>query len=125
MIMPDRDDTNKSKWWLLGKRPDYRFSLANERTFLAWIRTSLALIAGAIAIYQYAHSLGTPELRLALVMVLLGVAAIIGGGAYRRWARSEIAMRHDKDLHISPLMAFLAIFVVGLAAALAALVVLG
>lgn len=28
----------------VGHDPDYRFSLANERTFLAWIRTALALI---------------------------------------------------------------------------------
>ena len=29
-------------------RLDYRFSLANERTFLAWTRTALALIAGGV-----------------------------------------------------------------------------
>ncbi len=27
----------------LGEAPDYRFSLANERTFLAWIRTASGL----------------------------------------------------------------------------------
>ena len=32
-----------------GTEPDVRFSLANERTFLAWTRTALALIAGALA----------------------------------------------------------------------------
>jgi hypothetical protein len=30
-----------------GAEPDPRFTLANERTFLAWIRTALALIAAA------------------------------------------------------------------------------
>ena len=39
----------RGKWWLAGKTPDYRFTLANERTFLAWIRTALALMAGAVA----------------------------------------------------------------------------
>lgn len=35
-----------------GTEPDYRFTLANERTFLAWIRTALALIAGGVAVAQ-------------------------------------------------------------------------
>ncbi|MGB5444474.1 MAG: DUF202 domain-containing protein, partial [Psychromonas sp.] len=39
-------------WRSLGEAPDYRFSLANERTYLAWIRTAIALLAGAIAIDQ-------------------------------------------------------------------------
>jgi uncharacterized membrane protein YidH (DUF202 family) len=30
-----------------GREPDHRFTLANERTFLAWMRTSLALLAVA------------------------------------------------------------------------------
>lgn len=33
------------KWRREGRDPDYRFSLANERTFLAWIRTALALLS--------------------------------------------------------------------------------
>ena len=36
----------------VGEEPDYRFTLANERTFLAWIRTALALIAGGVALVQ-------------------------------------------------------------------------
>jgi hypothetical protein len=32
------------------QEPDYRFTFANERTFLAWIRTALALIAGGVAV---------------------------------------------------------------------------
>lgn len=125
MQVPKADSQKPSKWWLVGKHPDYRFSLANERTFLAWIRTSLALIAGATAIYQYAHSLGTPELRLILVLVLFGVGAILGAAAYRRWRAAEIAMRHDEALPFSPLLSFLSAFVVILAVALAILVVGG
>ena len=33
-----------------GDEPDARFTLANERTFLAWIRTSLALSAAGVAL---------------------------------------------------------------------------
>ncbi|WP_283215114.1 DUF202 domain-containing protein [Pseudofrankia sp. DC12] len=40
----------------VGTDPDYRFSLANERTFLAWIRTALALLAGGIAVVQIVPS---------------------------------------------------------------------
>ena len=32
--------------------PDYRFTLANERTFLAWERTALGLLAAAVAVVQ-------------------------------------------------------------------------
>ena len=39
-----------------GDEPDPRFTLANERTFLAWVRTTLAMLAGAVAL----HSLGFP-----------------------------------------------------------------
>ena len=34
----------------LGEAPDYRFSLANERTFLAWIRTALGFLAAGVAL---------------------------------------------------------------------------
>ncbi len=33
--------------------PDYRFTLANERTFLAWQRTALGLLAAAVAVVQF------------------------------------------------------------------------
>jgi putative membrane protein len=40
--------TARRRWYDEGVDPDRRYSLANERTFLAWIRTSLALVADAI-----------------------------------------------------------------------------
>src|SRR3546814_13520956 len=57
---PDRDDEAE---------PDYRFTLANERTFLAWIRTALALIAGGIAVVQFVPSFGIPGVRHGLSVV--------------------------------------------------------
>ena len=42
------------------QEPDYRFTLANERTFLAWIRTALALIAGGVAVVQLVPAFGVP-----------------------------------------------------------------
>jgi putative membrane protein len=80
-----------------GSEPDPRFSLANERTFLAWVRASLGLIAGAVAM----HSLRVPEsgpVRTALVFGLLVVAAGFAVTAARRWAATERAMRQGTPL---------------------------
>lgn len=105
-------------WLREGRRPDYRFSLANERTFLAWIRTSLALIAGAIGLDQFATHLGGPLLRDMLVVALLVAGAALGGAAYHRWASLEQAMRAETDLPPPRLFLVLAIFVAVLVAAL-------
>ena len=81
----------------VGQEPDPRFSLANERTFLAWIRTSLAVVAGAVAL----HSLKVPDtvwVRQVLVVVLLAVACLVAVTAASRWARTERAMRLREPL---------------------------
>jgi putative membrane protein len=57
-------------WQQQGQEPDYRFSLANERTFLAWIRTALAILASGVALDQLVlHSAGTnaPRSRCSVV----------------------------------------------------------
>lgn len=86
------------KWWQQGKTPDYRFTLANERTFLAWIRTALALMAGAVGIEQFSPELSSAELRITLAMFILTCASCMGVIAWRRWRQNEHAMRLDKDL---------------------------
>jgi putative membrane protein len=45
------------------QEPDFRFTLANERTFLAWIRTALALIAGGVAVAQLVPAFEIPGTR--------------------------------------------------------------
>jgi putative membrane protein len=78
--------------------PDYRFTLANERTLLAWLRTALALVAGGVAVATYAPELGTPggSGAVAFGLVLIGLGTAIGG--YRRWRANEDAMRADRPL---------------------------
>ncbi|MGP4054887.1 DUF202 domain-containing protein [Mycobacterium sp. 4D054] len=61
--------------------PDYRFTLANERTFLAWQRTALGLLAAAVAVVQFLPELASPGLRHALgaaAAVVTGVVILIG-----------------------------------------------
>ena len=81
-----------------GTHPDYRFTLANERTLLAWLRTGLALVAGGVAVATYAPELGTPggSGAVAFGLVLIGLGTAVGG--YRRWRANEDAMRADRPL---------------------------
>ncbi|KAF0847847.1 YidH family protein [Nocardia caishijiensis] len=72
---------------------DYRFTLANERTFLAWIRTALGLLAGGVAV----HTLVQPP-RLAgfagvITLACLAMSVAVALGAYRHWHRVNRAMR--------------------------------
>ena len=79
-----------------GDEPDPRFSLANERTFLAWIRTALALVTAGVAIEVL--EVGHPAWRLAaaLVFVALGLVAIVR--AWFGWAGTERALRRRQPL---------------------------
>ncbi len=85
-------------WRRTGKTPDYRFSLANERTFLAWIRTSLALLAGSVAIDQLAPEFAPGAIRVVLCVVLAAIGAVLAVVSYRRWAHQEQAMRNGQEL---------------------------
>ena len=79
-----------------GEEPDPRFTLANERTFLAWIRTSLGLSAAGVALDSLASAPAALRKPVAAVLVLLGIAC--GGWAYRRWMAYERALRRDEPL---------------------------
>jgi putative membrane protein len=88
-------------WQDEGDDPDYRFTLANERTFLAWVRTALSLMAASVAVVQL-----LPPFRVAGARSILGVLlALIGVGtalfAYVRWAANEQAMRMSRRIAYS------------------------
>jgi putative membrane protein len=86
------------RWRSEGNEPDYRFSLANERTFLAWIRTALALLAGGILLDQFSTKLQPHVVVLVLAIALGLLAAALCLLAYVRWRANEIAMRHAQRL---------------------------
>ncbi|MBL1068846.1 YidH family protein [Streptomyces sp. 7-21] len=102
-----------------GTTPDYRFSLANERTFLAWLRTALALVAGGIAVDQFLTDL-TWGVRTAIALVLLVAGGLCAVRAVNHWVHSERAMRRGEDLPLSRFPALLALSTVA-----ASLIVIG
>jgi len=80
------------------EEPDYRFTLANERTFLAWIRTALALIAGGVAIVQFVPAFGIPGVRHGLSLALTAGGGLLAALAVRRWQRVQAAMRRNENM---------------------------
>jgi putative membrane protein len=91
-----------------GSEPDPRFSFANERTFLAWIRTAVALLALGVAL----EGLGVPATdptRLALVTTLVVLGILASGAGFLRWARVERALRQSRPLP-SPTLASVVAF---------------
>jgi putative membrane protein len=94
----DAVTTRQPRWvYEAGDEPDPRFTLANERTFLAWVRTSLAMLAGGVAL----HALAVPAtawVRTLLVVGLIGLGGVVCAFAYVRWARVERAMRRREPL---------------------------
>ncbi|HXV94204.1 MAG TPA: DUF202 domain-containing protein [Pseudonocardia sp.] len=97
-----------------GPDPDYRFTLANERTFLAWIRTALALVAGGIAVVQLVPEFAFPGARYVLGVVLAGGGGVLALLAVRRWRRVQVAMQRDEDLPATRIPALLGIFLAAL-----------
>ncbi len=95
----------------VGTTPDYRFSLANERTFLAWIRTGLALIGGGLAVAGFLPRLHLPHLRELLAAALMLLGATVAIRAVDHWTRTELAMRRRQPLPPSRFPAILAITV--------------
>lgn len=95
----------------VGSTPDYRFSLANERTFLAWVRTGLALVAGGLAAAQFLPDLRTPYLREALAIAILILGGAVSLRGLSHWVKCERAIRLGQDLPQSRFPALLAITV--------------
>jgi putative membrane protein len=95
-----------------GEEPDPRFTFANERTFLAWIRTSLALLAAGIALDAFVEDVpGWVRTSSALLLVVFGsVCAVV---AYFRWMAAETALRRREPLPAAGLLSALAYAVAG------------
>lgn len=106
----------------VGDDPDYRFTLANERTFLAWIRTALALVAGGVGVLHLLPEQPGSEI---LGLVVLALAFVVAASSYRRWFRTEQAIRQGLPLPPSSLPRFVAGVVALLALVAAVLFIVG
>lgn len=116
-MLPDTESDD------LDDEPDYRFTLANERTFLAWTRTAVGLLAGGVAVRTLVEPLRLDGLRLALSVSCLVLAVIVAIGAYLHWRRVNRAMRAGDPLPGTVLVPILTIGI-AVVATLACLVVL-
>jgi len=103
---------------------DYRFTMANERTFLAWIRTALALLAGGVALDQLTPDLAPAAVRAGLAVALALGGAVLGIASYRRWERTERAMRAGEPLPTGRIMLVLTVCV-ALAAVVFSVLIIG
>jgi putative membrane protein len=88
--------------------PDYRFTLANERTFLAWQRTALGLLAAAVAVVQLVPQLTIPGARHALGASLAVLATLASAMGLLRWQQADRAIRRGHPLPRHPTPAYLA-----------------
>ena len=107
-----------------GAEPDPRFTFANERTFLAWSRTALALVVAGLGVIQLLPPFpGVPWGRHVLGLPLIVFGAVVALAAYREWVRNQRAMRLGQPLARS-LMPLLLAVVVATMAVISAVVVL-
>ena len=92
MTRPDAPSRFPRWVYGVGDEPDPRFSLANERTFLAWVRTSLAFSAAGVALEALALPV-RPGFRLAASLLLIVLGILLAVQAWRRWGQVERAVR--------------------------------
>jgi putative membrane protein len=109
-------------WRQLGEEPDYRFTLANERTFLAWIRTALAILAAGVLLDQFSTKLQPHAIMVAVAAMMCLLAAGLSWVAYQRWSVNEQAMRHRRPLPHSRALGMLALMVSAASAVIAGLI---
>jgi inner membrane protein YidH len=89
-----------SRWWVAddGEEPDYRFTLANERTFLAWLRTGIGLLAGGVAVRQLVEPFDVANSTTALALVAVATSVAIIAGGYLRWVAVQRSVRRGEAL---------------------------
>ncbi len=107
------------------QEPDVRFTYANERTFLAWNRTALALVATGVAATQLLPSLHVTGGRRILGLPLIALGALVAVTAFVHWRANDRAMRRNRPLPRSPMPLVLSLGIGGVAVIAVTLVSIG
>jgi putative membrane protein len=106
-----------------GIEPDPRYTFANERTFLAWSRTALALVVAGLGVVQLLPPFPrVPWGRHVLGVPLIVFGAVVAVTAYREWTMSQQAMRHDQPLPRSIMPIVMTVIIAAMAVAAAVVV---
>jgi putative membrane protein len=106
-----------------GREPDARFTFANERTFLAWNRTAVALVVAGLAITQLLPPFpGIPGGRHIVGVPLIVLGIVLSIASYRRWEQNQRALRLGQPLPVSNLPRLLTVLVAAVALTAAVLV---
>ena len=78
--------------------PDIRFTLANERTFLAWVRTAIGLVAAGVAVFRL---LDESVATTVLTVVLLASGALAGCVGFAHFRGADRAIRRGETMPTS------------------------
>jgi putative membrane protein len=81
-----------------GDEVDVRFAYANERTFLAWNRTALALVTAGLAVTQLLPPFDVPGGRRMIGLPLISMGIVTAAVSLWQWRRNDQAMRTGAPL---------------------------
>lgn len=122
--LPNPWQRSQERLRAVGEEPDYRFSLANERTFLAYLRTATGFLAAGVAVLSLVDLFDEEVYNSLLGASLLLVGLLISASSYGQWRRKEEAMRRAAPLPYSvvPMLVAVAITLIGVVIAIAAVI---
>jgi putative membrane protein len=107
-----------------GPTVDYRFLLANERTFLAYVRTALAMQVAGLGVLQFLTS-GHSGLRVSLGLSLVLAGSFLGFAGYRRWRENERSIRAGAEMRPARSTLLVAVVIVAFPSLTAILITVG
>lgn len=103
---------------------DARFTLAAERTVLAWVRTALGFMAAGVAVVYVAGDIEHPVLETALGLVMVALGCVIALLGAWRWRQTSRALRDGGEMPGPAHVTFLIVGIVIVAVAIAVVIVI-